>query len=335
MTGENAASIYFQAIAQEGTYCNHLTGVPVHPQFEGLEKMPVLLLADKRCSQIVVWGIDRVAENFEEYVDEEVFSHKLPLYYAEESCRKSPSYYLLNIADAIRQFFEHAKAPRPEVITVLQTNSFLWNYKEMKAEWEYFKMHVVMQRKMEKCTGWPAVIPEGSKMDRVFASLCHFMHTPGKCKWLFDRAVEGLLEEEEIIGNEATTRKRKRLLKNKKPTKKQLQEEKEARRFTEQTIFDDDEFMKWCCEEEDDEVEDVTSENEDDEKKSVEEEDELSETDDEVTGEDSESEEMDEDDLDDELSQAFDYEKSTHDAMLCDDDDLYDENIRCGSSGGV
>lgn len=322
MTGENAASIYFQAITQEGTYCNHLTGVPFHPKFEDFKKMPVLLLADGRCSQIVVWGIDRVSENCEECADEEVFCNEFPLYFSQEGHRKSPSYYLLNIADAIRQFFEHAKVPRPEVMTVLQTNTFLWNYDDMKAEWEHFKMHVIMQKKMEKCTGWPAVIPEGSKMEMVFASLCHFMQTPGKCKWLFDRAVEGLLAEEEIIGNEATMRKRKRLLKNKKPTKKQLQEEKEARRYTEQTIFDDDEFMKWCCGEDDDEAEDVMSEKEDDEMKSEEEEDAKCKTDDKVMNEDSESEDQNGDIFGDELFQAFDYAKSTPNALLCEEDEL-------------
>ena len=132
MTGENVASTFFHAITREGTYCNHLTGVAAHPEFQCFKKMPVLLIADQRCSQIVVWGIDRVKEGYGEWADERVSYHFFPNYFCSDSTRHSPVYYLLNISDAVRQFFSHAPVPcRPQVMTVLQTNSNIWNYEQM------------------------------------------------------------------------------------------------------------------------------------------------------------------------------------------------------------
>ena len=78
--------------------------------------MPVFLFADERCSQIVVWGLDNVPQGHPEWVDEEVNYGIFPFYcLGDGKERKSPVYYLMNIADAIKQFFQHTKVPKPEV----------------------------------------------------------------------------------------------------------------------------------------------------------------------------------------------------------------------------
>lgn len=248
MTGENYASIFFQAIAMEGTYCNRLTGVPTHPQFVDFEAMPVFLFADERCSQIVVWGIDNVPQGHEEWVDEEVCYGIFPFYcLGGGKDRKSPVYYLMNIADAIKQFFQHTKVPKPEVQTVLLTNSDMENYDDAKQEWEYFNVHVVVR---EKADDWgknlPAVIPHDGKMDAVFVALCKYLQSSDEVQWLYDRAVNGLLKDSEQTGMANKWKRGRAANREGRPTKQQLAEEKEARKYANLTVFEDDAFMKWC-----------------------------------------------------------------------------------------
>ena len=248
MTGENYASIFLQAIAMRGTYCNHLTGVPRHPQFVDFEAMPVFLFADERCSQIVVWGLDNVPQGHPEWVDEEVNYGIFPFYcLGDGKDRKSPVYYLMNIADAIKQFFQHTKVPKPEVHTVLLTNSDMENADDVRREWEYFNVHVVVRQHADDWgVNLPAVIPHDGKMDAVFTALCQYLHSSDEVQWLYDRAVNGLLKDSELTGMANKWKRGRAANSVQRPTKQQLAEEKEARKYAGLTVFEDDAFMRWC-----------------------------------------------------------------------------------------
>lgn len=108
-------------------------------------------------------------------MDEEVCYGIFPFYcLGGGKDRKSPVYYLMNIADAIKQFFQHTKVPKPEVQTVLLTNSDMENYDDVRREWEYFNVHVAVRQKADDWgKNLPAVIPHDGKMDAVFAALCY------------------------------------------------------------------------------------------------------------------------------------------------------------------
>lgn len=247
MTGENYASIFFQAIAMEGTYCNRLTGVPKHPLFADFEAMPVFLFADERCSQIVVWGIDNVPQGLSDWVDEEVCYDIFPFYcVGNGKDRKSPVYYLMNIADAIKQFFERTKVPKPEVHMVLLTNSEIENYDDVKREWEYFNVHVVMRPTADDFgENLPVVIPPDGKMETVFTALCKYIQSD-RVEWLYDRAAKGLLKDHELTGMCNKWKRGRAANSAEHPTKQQIMEAIAVRKYAGLSVFEDDTFMKWC-----------------------------------------------------------------------------------------
>jgi hypothetical protein len=195
-----------------------------------------------------VWGLDNVPQGHPEWVDEEVNYGIFPFYcLGDGKDRKSPVYYLMNIADAIKQFFQHTKAPKPEVHTVLLTNSDMENADDVRREWEYFNVHVVVRQHADDWgVNLPAVIPHDGKMDAVFTALCQYLHSSDEVQWLYDRAVNGLLKDSELTGMANKWKRGRAANSVQRPTKQQLAAEKEARKYAGLTVFEDDAFMRWC-----------------------------------------------------------------------------------------
>lgn len=131
---DNISNMFASALTSERCFCQSLTGIPCHKKFSCFaEEMSVYLLADANCSQIIIVGVEQIRP-LDELADEEMFSGEFPLYFTENSHRKSPVYYLMNIADAIELFFRKNNTNlNPKIMSVLITTSNIINHHDMQA----------------------------------------------------------------------------------------------------------------------------------------------------------------------------------------------------------
>lgn len=214
---DNISNMFASTLTSERCFCQSLTGIPFHKEFSCFaEEMSVYLLADADCSQIIIVGVEQIRP-LDELADEEMFSGEFPLYFTENSHRKSPVYYLMNIADAFGQFFRRNDTNlNPKIMSVLITTSNIINHHDMQSFWDFNDVQVIHQFKGELVL--PLIIPERNPITEVFPLLCRQLKSKD-FKWLIDR--------ERGDGDDI----------------EDYQETKDSQL----SLFDDDDFSTWCC----------------------------------------------------------------------------------------
>lgn len=216
---DNITNMFANVLESGRSFCQSLTGIPCHKEFSNFADMSVYLLADANCSQIIIVGIEQI-QPLDELADEEPFSGKFPLYFTENSHRKSPVYYLMNIADAVGHFFRKRSTNlKPKIMSVLITSSNIINHNDMQLVWDLKNVQVIHQFIGKLVL--PRLAPELNPITEVFSLLCEELKSTS-FKWLIDREKK---DNDDI-------------------------EDCQETRNPQLTLFDDDDFSAWCCREE-------------------------------------------------------------------------------------
>lgn len=163
----------------------HLPAFVGFEPFQSLANIPVLLHSDAELSQVVLVGLDLNAESQDELADEQPFCGEFPLYFTEKSHRKSPVYYLMNVADALRQFFDQKKGTKnPEIRSVLITNNHIINYDDMVEEWESANVKVLDKLKITSKEPIIHITLAEQPLDSVFEEFYRQFSMPDGFRWL-------------------------------------------------------------------------------------------------------------------------------------------------------
>ena len=185
MSRRNVKGTLKKAYNMEGVYVGHLPFVVAYEPFQSLTTLPVLLLSDAEASQVVLIAIDLNQTSLNELADEDPFLGEFPLYFTENSHRKSPVYYLMNVADALRQFFDEKQGTKnPEILSVLVTSSNIINYDDMAEVWESADIKVLDKVKVSPKQHIIQVLLEEQPLDSVFGEFFQRFSKPDGFHWL-------------------------------------------------------------------------------------------------------------------------------------------------------